>query len=148
MVSGLTEHTGYWMRMASNAVSHDFALKLQSEDVTVAEWCLLRTLYDVDALSPSALADAMGMTKGAISKLADRLLSKGLIGRLDNPDDRRAHSLSLTAEGRRKTPMLAAIADVNDAGFFGVLTEREHKTLLDLLKRLAERRGLTAPPID
>jgi DNA-binding MarR family transcriptional regulator len=146
MVSTLTDHTGYWLRMSSNAVSHGFAQALQSEDVTVAEWCLLRTLYDHDRLSPSALADAMGMTKGAISKLAERLLAKDLVARLDNPDDRRAHSLSLTATGRAKTPRLAALADHNDAAFFSVLSDDEQATLLTLLRALAQRRGLTAPP--
>ena len=76
--SDLTAHTGYWLRMVSNAVSQDFARKVADEGVTVAEWSFMRALYDADAMAPSALAEKMGMTKGAISKLADRLLGKGL----------------------------------------------------------------------
>src|SRR5687767_11613169 len=102
--SDLTAHTGYWLRMVSNAVSQDFARKIADEGVTVAEWSFMRTLYDADAMAPSALAEKMGMTKGAISKLADRLLGKGLITRADNPGDRRAHTLSLTGAGRSKVP--------------------------------------------
>lgn len=147
-VSDLTAHTGYWLRMVSNAVSQDFARKLGAEGVTVAEWAFLRALYDADAMAPSALADRMGMTRGAISKLADRLLEKGLIHRVDNPDDRRAHSLSLTATGRTRVPVLAALADRNDADYFGVLSADEQEALGRILKRLAERRGLTAMPLD
>lgn len=88
------------------------------------------------------------MTKGAISKLADRLLAKGLIERTESPHDKRAHSLSLTREGRAKIPVLASFADENDAEFFGVLTEDEHETLGQILRTLAERRGLTATPVD
>src|SRR3546814_14441309 len=110
-ISDLNAHMGYLLRVASNAVSPEFARKIADEDVTVAEWSLMRVLYDADALAPTALADKMGMTKGAISKLAERLLDKSLVARSDNPNDKRAHTLSLTASGREKTPVLAAIAD-------------------------------------
>ncbi|SHO67075.1 DNA-binding transcriptional regulator, MarR family [Pseudoxanthobacter soli DSM 19599] len=147
-VSDLTAHTGYWLRMVSNAVSQDFARKLAAEGVTVAEWVFLRALYDVDSMAPSALAGRMGMTRGAISKLADRLIEKGLIDRVDNPDDRRAHSLSLTKAGRARVPVLAALADRNDADYFGVLSADEQDALGRILRHLAERRGLKAMPLD
>lgn len=148
IVSELTAHTGYWLRMVSNAVSQDFARKVSDEGVTVAEWAFMRTLYDTNALAPSALAGKMGMTRGAISKLADRLLEKGLLARTDNPDDKRAHSLSLTESGRVKVPVLAALADRTDAEFFHVLTREEHERLGRILKAIAERRGLRDIPVD
>ncbi|MFG1190109.1 MarR family winged helix-turn-helix transcriptional regulator [Xanthobacter flavus] len=147
-VSELTDHTGFRMRMVSNAVSQAFARKVEAEGVTVAEWVFLRALYNMAPMPPSVLAGSMGMTRGAISKLADRLLEKGLIERTDSPSDKRAHSLSLSAEGKAKVPVLAALADENDAAFFGVLTPAEHRQLDLLLTALAERRGLTAAPVD
>lgn len=146
--SDLTAHTGYWLRMVSNAVSQDFARKVADQGVTVAEWSFMRSLYDTDAMAPSALAEKMGMTKGAISKLADRLLGKRLIARADNPGDRRAHTLSLTEAGRSKVPMLAALADKNDAEYFGVLPTEEREMLHRLLRILADRRGLKTTPVD
>lgn len=147
-VSDLTAHTGYWLRMVSNAVSQEFARKVAGEGVTVAEWTFLRALYGVEATAPSALAGRMGMTRGAISKLADRLSEKGLVARVDVPDDRRAQSLFLTPEGRQRVPVLAALADVNDAEYFGALNVEERQELDRLLKLLAERRGLKTVPVD
>ena len=147
-ISDLTAHTGYWMRMISNAVSQDFARRVAGEGVTVAEWVFLRALYDERSLSPSLLATKMGMTKGAISKLADRLIEKGLVSRTGDETDRRAHHLALTAEGRAKVPQLAALADANDAEAFGVLSTEEHADLDRLLKLLVERRGLSSVPVD
>lgn len=144
----LTDHTGYWMRMVSNAVSQEFARKVLGEDVTVAEWSFMRALYDLEPTPPSVLAERMGMTKGAISKLAERLVAKGLVERAESQRDKRAHSLSLTAQGRAKIPILAALADKNDAEFFGVLTKEEHETLDRILRVLAERRELKAIPVD
>jgi len=148
MTSGLTDHTGYWMRMVSNAVSQEFARKVAGEGVTVAEWSFMRALYDLEPSTPSVLAASMGMTKGAISKLADRLVTKGLIERAESREDRRAHNLSLTAAGRSKIPILASLADQNDSGFFGVLTKEEHEALDRILRVLAERRELHATPVD
>ncbi|UEM23263.1 MarR family transcriptional regulator [Skermanella mucosa] len=147
-VSDVTAHTGYWLRIVSNAVSQDFARKVADEGVTVAEWVFLRALHDADAMAPSVLAEKMGMTKGAISKLAERLLEKGLLSRTDNPGDKRAHSLSLTEAGRKKVPVLAALADENDAEYFGTLTAREREALDRTLKNLAARRGLMNTPVD
>jgi DNA-binding MarR family transcriptional regulator len=143
----LTDHTGYWLRMVSNAVSNEFARKVASEDVTVAEWAFMRALYDSEPLAPTVLAANMGLTKGAISKLADRLSDKGLIAREESRDDRRAHTLSLTQHGRDKVPALAALADENDAEFFGRLTREEHETLRRILMKLVERSGLKTPPL-
>lgn len=147
-ISELTDHTGYWLRMVSNAVSQEFARKIAAEDVTVAEWALMRTLFDGEALLPSVLAEKMGLTKGAVSKLSDRLLAKGLISRLASKDDKRAHSLSLTEAGAAKVPVLAAIADRNDAEFFGALSHEEHGRFLQTLLTLASRSGGAAVPID
>ncbi len=43
---------------------------------------------------PSKLADALGMTRGAISKLVDRLLAKKLLSRTAGKDDKRFQSVS------------------------------------------------------
>ncbi|MBT9291647.1 MarR family winged helix-turn-helix transcriptional regulator [Prosthecodimorpha staleyi] len=144
----LDAHLGYWLRMASNAVSQGFARKVEREGVTVAEWVLLRALYDVEGIAPSQLAQGLGLTRGAVSKLADRLLEKSLIERRANPDDKRAQTLALSAAGRRLVPRLAALADQNDADFFDALPSDQRRCLADILRRIAHAHGLTSVPID
>jgi DNA-binding MarR family transcriptional regulator len=146
--SGLEDHLGYWLRMASNAVSHSFARRIEAAGVTVAEWVLMRTLCDFEALAPSQLAGTLGMTKGAITKLADRLIGKTLVSRRANPEDGRAQTLSLTPAGRKLVPSLAAIADANDRAFFATLNKRERNELKRLLRKVAAARGLTNAPTD
>ena len=105
-LSSLQSHLGYWLRYVSNHVSHAFALKLAGSGVTVAEWVVLRELYDSES-APSTLADRLGMTRGAISKLADRLIAKDMIVRRAGASDCRFQSLALTRRGRAITPQLA-----------------------------------------
>src|ERR1700722_13840 len=97
--SDLAAHLGYWLRYVSNHVSQAFARKVEAHGVTVAEWVLMRRLLGEAGRAPSRLAERMGMTRGAISKLADRLVAKSLLARTADPQDGRAHTLSLTAAG-------------------------------------------------
>lgn len=148
MTSTLDAHLGYWLRFVSNHVSLAFAQKLATRDVTAAEWVLLRELLDVDAAAPSRLAERLGMTRGAITKLADRLIGKALVVRTANPDDARAQTLALTPRGRKLVPALAGLADRNDAEFFGHLTVAERRALESVLEGIVARRGLKVIPVD
>jgi DNA-binding MarR family transcriptional regulator len=132
----------------SNHVSHAFARKLESRDVTVAEWVVMRELYGANALAPSRLADKLRLTRGAISKLAERLISKELVMRASDASDGRAHTLALTAKGRSLIPKLAALADRNDAEFFDHLSAQERATIERILKEIVKIRGLKAIPVD
>ena len=146
--SDLTAHLGYWLRYVSNHVSQTFARKVEGHGVTVAEWVLMRQLLGEEGLAPSRLATRMHMTRGAISKLADRLIAKSLLLRTADPEDGRAQTLSLTRAGRSMVPKLAALADANDAEFFDHLRPKDRAALLSLLREIVEKRGLKSLPVD
>jgi DNA-binding MarR family transcriptional regulator len=144
----LSAHLGYWLRYVSNHVSQTFARKVETHGATVAEWVLMRQLLDEEALAPSRLAERMGMTRGAITKLADRLIAKSLLTRKADPGDGRAQTLALTVKGRRLVPELAALADANDAEFFDHLAPKDRMALLRILRGIVEKRGLKSVPVD
>ena len=95
----LSSHLGYWLRFVSNHVSHAFALKVENLGVTVAEWVVLRQLLAAEPAAPSRLADLMGVTRGTVSKLVDRLIAKELVARENNASDRRALSAAARTVG-------------------------------------------------
>lgn len=147
-VSPLDAHLGYWLRSVSNHVSHAFSQKVAARDVTVAEWVLLRQLYEHERLAPSRLADDMHMTRGAISKLVDRLSAKALVKRSQVEGAQRCQDVALTAAGRALVPRLAALADENDDEFFGHLKSAERATIEKFLKDIVRRAGITDVPVD
>ena len=144
----LSDHLGYWLRYVSNHVSQAFARKVEAHGVTVAEWVLMRQLLDEEALAPSRLAERMGMTRGAISKLAERLIAKSMLVRAADPTDGRAQTLALTRQGRALVPKLASLADVNDAEFFDHLRSKDRAMLLRILREIVAKRGLKSVPVD
>ena len=147
-VSPLEAHLGYWLRFVSNQVSHAFSLKLAARDVSVAEWVVLRELYDCDVMAPSVLAERIGMTRGAVSKITDRMETKALVKRTTGAEDRRYQSLAITAKGRAMLPTLAALADQNDAEFFGHIPDAERERIKAIMRDVVRRHGLKSVPLD
>jgi DNA-binding MarR family transcriptional regulator len=145
--SSLETHLGYWLRFVSNHVSNAFAAKLAGRGVTIVEWVVLREIYDRD-VAPSTLADMLNMTRGGVSKLVERLCAKSLVTRNTGPGDQRFQQLRLTDAGRELVPELAALADQNDAEFFGHLKPDERRHIQDTLEQIVRRSQLTTIPVD
>ena len=145
--SELDAHLGFWMRMVSNQVSADFARAIEARGVSVSEWVALRRLLDAPAAHRDLVA-ALGMTKGAASKVARSLEEKKLIARIPDPADGRAETLRLTPAGEKLVPQLAALADANDKRFFGHLQASERVALCAALVSIARRHGMRATPVD
>lgn len=146
--SGLEAHLGYWLRFVSNHVSQSFSRKLEARGVSVAGWVVMRHLLDHGPVAPSVVATRLGMTRGAITKIADRLIDKSFISREPSPQDGRAQLLMLTRAGQALVPALSAIADENDAAFFGHLKPAERKQLEKFFRDVVRRHALQIVPVD
>lgn len=133
--------------MVSNQVSAEFAKSMEASGVTVSEWVALRRLFDA-AAKHGELVAALGMTKGAASKVVKSLEGKGLVARVALPEDARSESLRLTAAGRALVPKLAALADANDENFFGHLDARDRAGLRRILETIARECGIEGTPVD
>lgn len=139
--SQLEDHLGYWLRCLSNLVSQAFAERLAKHDVSVPQWVVLRCLFDMENASLNELAATVGVDNGALSRMMERLLQKGLIVREPDPANRRTVRLRLTEVGKRLVPVLAKEADENDAAFFGVVDKAERQQLLATVRTLLTKNG-------
>lgn len=143
----LEAHLGFWLRLVSNQVSLRFQQQLEAQGVTVTDWVALRTLWDDETTSHARLIQVLGMTKGATSKVVSRLEDKGLVQRRLARDGARDQCLALTTAGRQLVPRLAALADANDAHFFGHFSPAQRQAWRDAMQALAQHHGLTALPV-
>jgi DNA-binding MarR family transcriptional regulator len=90
----------------------------------------------------------MGMTKGAITKLADRLIAKSLMIRTSSRDDRRSHTLRLSKKGESLVPRLAGLAEQNETECFAHLSKTDRALLERVLRESVKRFGLNSIPIN
>ena len=146
-VSALDAHLGFWMRFVSNQVSAEFERAVEARGVSVSEWVALRTLYGQADATHAALMAALGMTKGAVSKVVSRLQDKGLVTRESHEADARAQVLALTRAGRALVPALARHADADDERFFGHLSAKQRRDLMALPQQMVQLRQLAEGPV-
>lgn len=143
----LEQHLGYWLRFVSNHVSSSFAKKLEAYDLSVADWVVLNLLNEQSQLSSSEIAKTLGLTRGAVSKLLDRLCFKEFIVRKESKKDRRYQEIGLSDAGKTLLPRLIEIADQNDQEFFGHLTQEDQQSLIATLKEIVFLQKIPHQPI-
>jgi DNA-binding MarR family transcriptional regulator len=73
------------------------------EGITASQWSALATVYAGLAGTCAELAREIGHDKGAMTRLVDQLVARGLIERERDADDRRVVNLTLTPEGKAVT---------------------------------------------
>ena len=146
--SGIESHLGYWLRRVSNHVSGAFARALETKHASVAEWVVICRIGAQPGITPGEIAETLELTRGAVSKIIDKLEAKKWITRSTKPEDSRAQLLSLTRSGTRILPQLARIADENDREFFAVLGPAESAALRRLLGKLAAFHKIRSVPTD
>ena len=147
-LSGLESHLGYRLRRVSNAVSGAFSRALQEKRTSVAEWVLLRELHERGRAAPGELADLLGLTRGAVSKIIDKLETKGWVQVDAKAGDSRCRVLSLTRAGQRILPILAQVADQNDSAYFDCLNAKEKVVFRELLIKLAAHNRIHDVPTE
>lgn len=137
-LSQLEDHIGYWLRCLSNFVSSSFETKLKKYGISVAQWVVLRIIYDYDGISLQRVADIASVDKSTISRIVEKLVKAGLLFAKEGKN-RRTIALSLSQEGIHLVPILAAEADKNDHAFFGTLSMEEKKDLLKMIHRILNK---------
>jgi DNA-binding MarR family transcriptional regulator len=146
--AALEVHLGYWLRRVSNHVSGTFAKALQERQVSVAEWVVLSQVEEHPEIRPAELAETIGLTRGAISKVLDKLEGKKWLTRKTLAADNRGQLLCLTQQGRRVLPELKEIADRNDRRFFDCLNTKERAMLGQVLRKLTASNEIWDVPVE
>ncbi len=145
-VSGLYDHTGYWINRFRGEVHTQFERRLAAHDMTVSQWTVLVTVYHGKADTVRNIARIVRLDGGAITRLANRLEARGLIRRRPDPDDGRSVRLELTQKGRTLVPALSLAADETDEQFTGVLSDIEIVRFKKLLAKLLRGAGDSPDP--
>ena len=132
------EGVGYLMRQILTAVSLEIERELEPSGLTNAQWVPLLKLYMGSASTVAELARECRLDAGGMTRLLDRLESKGLVRRVRSSEDRRVVNLELTDEGREAAKKIPAVlCGVQNAHLRG-FSHEEWQLLRSLLRRVLD----------
>ncbi len=117
-------------------------IAVEKFQMTEEQFQVLRRIRKGSA-SVSALAEASGTSRSAVSKAVDALVRRGLVARSQDPRDRRNVPLALTDEGQRVMDAIFTEAETWLSARFARLTAAETESLLLGMESL--RKAFTTP---
>jgi DNA-binding MarR family transcriptional regulator len=135
---GYTAHesVGFLMKRVLMSITQEADRRLEPQGITHAQWWPLFMLRGSRASTVAELAREVQTDPGAMTRLLDRLESKGFCRRQRSTDDRRVVHIELTPEGEKaadRVPVeLSQVLNEHLAGF----SESEWTQLKDLLQRM------------
>jgi DNA-binding MarR family transcriptional regulator len=112
---------------------------LEAYDLSHGEWKLLQNLRSAGPPyrgKPGKLAKRLGLSSGAMTNRLDNMERRGVIRRVDDPDDRRGVIVELTDEGRRLWDEAVGVQAEKESVVGHALTVAEREELNELLRRL------------
>jgi MarR family transcriptional regulator, transcriptional regulator for hemolysin len=121
--------------------------RAKGRGTTRAQWIVLFRLRQQEGLSQVDLADVLELQPISLVRLLDRLVEHGLLERSQDPKDRRANRLFLTASGRQLVDDLDSLRDAIASDVLRDVPPDAIETSLQTLREVKERiKGLAESP--
>lgn len=132
----LDDYIPYRLSIASNAVSKLIARAYEDRfGLTVPQWRLMAVLAE-RPMTQQQIVVRTQMDKVTVSRAAQGLVSRHLVGRAAHEADGRSHILTLTEQGRALHADIAPLALAYEAALLSGLEPDEIETLKRLLMRV------------
>lgn len=140
MESFLDKSAGYLINMTALLLKREFnsAIKSNTIDVTPEQWAILNRLNEKSGLTQNEVAKLTFKDNANITRIVDKLESKGLVVRQPDSNDRRAWKISITKKGTeiRNSVEPLAIGVLNKATVG--LSDDDVQLLNNTLKKLMD----------
>ena len=125
--------------------AHELGRKMQqtalSKPLLSREYLLVIIGEYPQGIRQKAVAEKAGANQSSTSELISKLADTGYIRREPDPDDKRATLLFLTEKGKERAAEVQEGRKNLYGGVFDVLSEKEKKTLSDLLDKLLKKQA-------
>ena len=111
--------------------------QLRAHGLSLARFKVIH-LLEKDTLRMREVSDALGVVPRTLTSTVDGLEAEGLVERQEDPEDRRATRLRLTASGLRRLKEARGLLETVHHARTARLSAAERAQLLGLLARLRE----------
>lgn len=127
---------GWLMRLSINAMSQEVEKKMEASGLTNAQWKPMLRLHLGDAQTVAELARCCFQDAGGMTRLLDRLESKGLCQRERSETDRRIVNIQLTDAGREVAKAIPQQLQEVQSAMLQNFTQEEAEQFKSYLRRI------------
>src|SRR6201998_981684 len=132
-------HIWLVMMKAFHAVNGYAARSFQSHGLGDSDFRVLEALLDKGPLPVNTIGPKVFLTPGSISTAVDRLVERGLVSRVESPEDRRVRVVSLTSKGKRLIAPIFRKHAAEIRKVFADASPKELRALETILKKIGKR---------
>lgn len=127
---------GYQMFRVMSTMKREVEQRMAAHGLTDAQWRPLWMLRTGKASTAIELARETGIDAGAVTRMVDRLESRGLVERVRSEEDRRVVHLRLTPEGETAVAAVPQVLAAVNNDFLRGFSRDEFEQLKGLLRRM------------
>lgn len=139
------------LAQASQLISGEFHLVVRANGFSVSEWRVLATLAGNEPMSIGRLAQITTIKQPTVTRLLDRMETKGYVQRIENNGDRRITLVRITPTGTRMVSRLIPLAREHEQRVlepFGLQRAEDLKSTLRSIVELHRRTATDASADD
>lgn len=122
--------------MANSLVLPVYDTIKQMHDLNRGEYLLIHALSVAPQMTAQEVAHLSGRPRNSISRAVHRMVDKGYVLRVPDPDDGRQATLTITETGRALVARILPLFEKRQEELLGVLSAGERATLDRLLDKL------------
>ena len=112
---------------------------LEETGIDDTDFRILEALLNKGPLPVNTIGPKVHLTPGSISTAVDRLVERGLVGRVESPEDRRVRIVSLTPKGKELITPVFRKHSGEIGKVFSDASPKELRSLETILKRIGKR---------
>ena len=134
----LHQRLGYKVSRLSRIMQSRLERLIAEQGLTRLMWCVLTGIGDEGVSTPSELADYIGITRPATSRLLREMEAKGMVSRHGSDADGRGKTLSITPQGQKLLEAARPSVEAVNQHFTSKIEPEELARMMSALERLAE----------
>ena len=134
------QNLSYLLIKASRQLKNKLDKALKKFDITAAQFSVINQIKSSEQpITAAEIAQRLGSDWPTISGIVNRLEKKGVLLKVDNPEDKRSCYLQIDIESNHLIERITAISHELTLEVFSIYSEKEAEQLAKMIHKLIER---------
>ncbi|MBU3183283.1 MarR family winged helix-turn-helix transcriptional regulator [Clostridium estertheticum] len=133
------QNLSYLIIKASRHLKNKLDKALKEFDITAAQFSVIIQIHSSDhPITAAEIAQNLGSDRPTISGVIHRLEKKGIVLKIDNPDDKRSSYLEIYKESNKLIDKIKVISDELTINIFSIYSKEDTNLFTEMIFKLIE----------